>query len=109
MGLIIETLRAAAPAGVLIADRRLYLTASRDRLVEDGDPAAAWLLAGVGGEILAADVDRLGLAVLNGEVRQPPAVDPPVELQQSQAAQSASVREESAEPAATRKRQARGP
>lgn len=33
------------------AETRVYLTADRDRVVEEGDPEAAYLLAGAGGTI----------------------------------------------------------
>ncbi len=56
--------------GALIADRRLWLDAGRTRIVEDGDPTAAFLLAAPGRPIPKADVERLGLAVVSGAVRQ---------------------------------------
>ena len=43
------------------ADRRLYLDATRSRVVEEGDPAAAILYAAVGDEIDAAEAKRYGL------------------------------------------------
>lgn len=45
----------------LIADRRLYLAADNETVVEDGDPRAAFLLSGPGGEIPGPEVERLGL------------------------------------------------
>lgn len=57
----------------LTADRRLYLSADRQRVLEEGDPAAAYLLAGVGGEIVPSEAARLGLAVVNGRLEQRPA------------------------------------
>jgi hypothetical protein len=57
----------------IIADRRLYVTADRSRLVEDGDGAAAFLLAPPGTEIDPTDVKRLGLVVVDGKVTQAPA------------------------------------
>lgn len=62
--------------GSVRADRRLYLTADKSRVVEHGDPDAAWLLAGVGGQIPPAEADRLGLEVRDGRV-QLRAVAPP--------------------------------
>lgn len=44
-----------------IADRRLYLTADRSEVVEEGDSRAAFLLAGVGGRVPDAEAKRLGL------------------------------------------------
>jgi hypothetical protein len=40
--------------------RRLYLTAD-GHVVEEGDPRAATLLVGAGGELDAAEAERLGL------------------------------------------------
>lgn len=47
--------------GRLVARERLWLTADRKRVVGEGDPDAAVLLAGVGGEISADDAKRYGL------------------------------------------------
>lgn len=44
-----------------VATERLYLTADRDRVVREGDPEAAFLLAGVGGELSAETAERYGL------------------------------------------------
>lgn len=43
------------------ADRKLWLTADRERVVEDGDPDAAFLLAAEGDELDDEDVERYGL------------------------------------------------
>lgn len=40
-------------------DRRLWLTADRSRLVEDGDPEAAFLWAAPGDEVDAVELERL--------------------------------------------------
>ena len=56
---------------MIVADRRLWLTADRSRVVEDGDPAAAFLLAAPGAEIPADDARRLGLSVEAGRVVLP--------------------------------------
>ncbi len=45
----------------LTADRRLYTTAEKDRIVEEGDPNAAWLLYAVGRVIGLGDVERFGM------------------------------------------------
>lgn len=71
MALDVRTLRDAARPAAIIADRRLWLAADRTSVVEDGDARAAFLLAGPGGEILAAEVERLGLAVDDGRVVLP--------------------------------------
>ncbi len=43
------------------ADRRLFLTADRSRVVEEGDPHARFLFARPGTRIRAADAERYGL------------------------------------------------
>ena len=45
----------------MIADRRLYLTADRSQVVEDGDARAAFLFVTPGKEISDADAERYGL------------------------------------------------
>lgn len=52
----------------LQADRRLYETADRDAVVEHGDPRGRWLLAGVGSQIGASDVEKYGLKSRNGRL-----------------------------------------
>jgi hypothetical protein len=52
----------------LRADRRLYLAADQQTVVEDGDPRAAFLLATPGTEISEADAKRLGLSEEEGQV-----------------------------------------
>lgn len=63
-----EAARAAAPVR---ADRRLYLTADRARVVEHGDPRAAFLLAGPGDGLLSGEVAQYGLTVVDGRVVLP--------------------------------------
>jgi enoyl-CoA hydratase/carnithine racemase len=46
---------------VFIANRRLFLSADRSRVVEENDPDAAFLLATVGDELSDAEAHRLGL------------------------------------------------
>lgn len=41
-------------------DRKLWLTAGRDRVVEDGDPAAAFLYATPGQRVPREEAERLG-------------------------------------------------
>lgn len=43
------------------ADKRYYLNADRSRVVEEGDPDAAYLLAAEGTDISNEDVERYGL------------------------------------------------
>lgn len=52
----------------IISDRRLWLTADKTRVVEDGDQAAAFLFASEGGEISTQDAGRFGLAVEDGRI-----------------------------------------
>lgn len=47
--------------GNITVDRRLWLTADRERVVEDGDPEAAFLLAAPGQSIPEAQAERYGL------------------------------------------------
>lgn len=66
------------------ADKRLYLTADRSRVVEEGDPEAASLLAAEGQEILDAEAERLGLTGTAKSKAEPvvvhsTAADPPKE------------------------------
>lgn len=42
-------------------DRRLWLTADKDGVVEDGDPNAAFLLGNEGTEIADEEAERLGV------------------------------------------------
>lgn len=44
-----------------ISDRRLFLTADKGRVVEDGDVEARFLLVGQGGELPMAQAERYGL------------------------------------------------
>lgn len=61
----------------LISDRRLYLTADRSEVVEEGDVRGAWLLAGVGGQLGEGDVQKYGLSMSGGRVRYEGAPDLP--------------------------------
>lgn len=56
--------------GDLVADRRLYINAAGTTLIEDGDSAAAFLLAAEGRVISKQDVERLGLEFVDGRVEQ---------------------------------------
>lgn len=56
-------------------DRRLWLTADKSQVVEDGDPTAAFLLGGVGHQISDDEATRLGLKGLPtqpNKAEQPP-------------------------------------
>lgn len=61
MALSITRLREAEVTKPYTSDKRLYVTADRSRLVAEGDPAAAFLLVGAGGEIPEAEARRYGL------------------------------------------------
>lgn len=75
--------KAEQPAGKLTSDRRLYLTADKAKVVEEGDLSAAFLLIGKGHVIPAAEVERYGLAerdgrvVLSGSKPEPKAAEEP--------------------------------
>lgn len=60
----------------LIADRRLYLSADRETVMEDGNVAAAYLFATEGTEIAAGDVSRLGLKMVGGKIVLPGSAEP---------------------------------
>ncbi len=49
-------------AGTLISDRRLWLTADKLRVVEEGDPMAKSLLVAKGGGVQPADQERFGIS-----------------------------------------------
>lgn len=57
----------------LVADRRLYLAADEQTVVEEGDARSAFLLCAAGAEVPAPDVRRLGLAAVDGRIVQRPA------------------------------------
>lgn len=59
------------PMASLRADRRLYLTADKMEVVEEGDVRAAFLLAAAGRAISADDVARLNLAIRDGRIVLP--------------------------------------
>ena|SRR5689334_21665820 len=58
------------PGPGLVADRALYLTEDKMTLVEERDERARFVLTGPGGTVPQAEVDRLGLAVVDGRVVQ---------------------------------------
>lgn len=61
--------RGEKPRGMLVADRRLYLTADKSQVVEAGDPAAAFLFTTPGYEIPVGEVERHGLALVDGRLQ----------------------------------------
>lgn len=58
----------------LVADRRLYLDAARELVLEEGDPRAAYHLCGPGSTVPSTTVRRLGLKMVNGRLEQRPAI-----------------------------------
>lgn len=60
--------RGEKPRGAMVSDRRLYLTAGKDEVVEDGDARASFLFATPGYEIPAGEVERFGLELVDGKV-----------------------------------------
>lgn len=71
----------------LIADRRLYLSADRTRVIEEGETGAAFLLVGQGVAIAPDEVKRLGLTESDGRVvlSKPPAEEPVAEVAEEKA------------------------
>lgn len=62
------------PGQFVTVEDRLYLTTSRDRVVAEGDPEAAFLLAPAGGRIFRTEAVRLGL-LSEGAKESAPAED----------------------------------
>lgn len=63
MALEVKALRDAREnVNMLTADRRLWLTADNETIVEEGDPKAAFLLCGAGQVIPERDAERFGLS-----------------------------------------------
>lgn len=61
MALVVTTLDDQAGRGQWVADRRLYLTADRSRVVEAGNPEARFLLVATGKSIPFDQAEALGL------------------------------------------------
>lgn len=59
MALVVNLGKDATVTNVTV-DRRLWLTADRSRVVEDGDPAAAFLWAVEGREVPHVEAERVG-------------------------------------------------
>ncbi len=51
-----------------IADRHLWYTKDRAQVVEAGDLRAAFLFAPTGTQVSDADMERLGLSVVDGKI-----------------------------------------
>lgn len=61
----------------VVADRRLYLTADKARIVEEGDAEAAYLFATPGTPISQEDVTRFGLDDTVGAANEPAEAEAP--------------------------------
>lgn len=62
------TAEQAANGAIVRSDRRLFLAADEQTVVEEGDERARFLLAGPGGNIDAQHAARLGLSVVDGKI-----------------------------------------
>lgn len=60
---------------VFVLDRKLWLSADRESVVEDGGAGAAFLLGGEGDEIPASEAERLGLSGSKPAAKQAPESD----------------------------------
>jgi len=67
---MLEIIKAKGPA-VYRADRRLCLDASKNVVVEESDPRAAYLLVGAGCELLVSEAERLRIKQVNGKLVLP--------------------------------------
>ena len=68
----LSIIRAEPAPGGIIADRRLFLSAGRERVLEETATDIAYLLASPGTLIPAADVARHGLRVGDGRIEYGP-------------------------------------
>lgn len=66
----LHIIRTPTPMSDLVADRRLYLTDDKTRIVEEGSVEARWLFACVGDTIPADAVGALGLQLVDGRIEQ---------------------------------------
>ena len=55
----------------MVSDRRLYITADRKRVVEEGDTDGAHLFVGAGSEIDVAEARKYKIRVVRGKVVLP--------------------------------------
>lgn len=62
----LEIIRGVAKMSELVADRRLFLTADKAQIVEEGSAEGAYLFATPGMTIPAGDVERYGLQLVDG-------------------------------------------
>jgi hypothetical protein len=76
----------------VIADRRLWLTADREQVVEEGDPSAAFLFATPGKEVSDADAERYGLKASKAKPAETQQAEPAEEKQAAEPANKARKR-----------------
>lgn len=57
-------------------DKRLFVTADRERVVDEGDPEAAFLLVAPGGSLPIEDAKRYGLIKPEAEPEPKPEPEP---------------------------------
>ncbi len=61
---------------VFVADRRLYLDADKSKVLEEGDPAAAYLFCRPGRPISVEDQEAFGLSFKDGAIVLPGMPEP---------------------------------
>ena len=76
----LEITKEHEPQGVWVSDRRLWLTADKSQVVEDGEDGAAFLLCTPGRSIPKAQAAALGL--VKKPVEESPADEPEVKEQE---------------------------
>lgn len=81
------------PAGQLVADRRLWLTADRSQVVEEGHPDARFIFCGPGRRISVENATRYGLVAVPPKARAKP-----MDKMRSMAENKAAESEEDDEP-----------
>jgi hypothetical protein len=105
MGVKFDYLRDRKENVMVRADRRLWETADRSRVVEDGDPEAAFLLCIPGDEIPEEQAKRYGLLKGNdaGPREEPTAEGKPSESADEQPAAEEQQEKKAIEPHSRRK------
>lgn len=71
MGFEFKAIQAVPGASMITSDRRLFLAADDQTVVEEGDERSRFLLCAAGNEIPADTVKRLSLSVEDGRVVYP--------------------------------------
>jgi hypothetical protein len=75
-GITIETQADAGMQPIVTLDRRLWLVEDKSRVVEDGDPEAAFLYSVPGTIVPKAEAEALGAIKKKKEAAQPPPEEP---------------------------------